>query len=324
MTRSCECHSGKMYEECCKPYHDGTLPENALLLMRSRYSALALNLPSYIVQTTHPASPQYTDNHFSWKRDIASFCKNCRFQNLEILDVKENQNIASVVFTVTLFQDEQEIVFTEKSYFEKFHDRWLYRLGHVVEGKDSSLIEQEPLRVLPLTYIGDAVLRRKGEIIENFSPEILQFIDDMKKTMYAAEGIGLAAPQVGKSLRLFMIRPLIMGKDPFVRSDRISDEVKVFINPVVTSMSQETWNAAEACLSIPAISASVQRPKEIQMSYLDESNTARDQSFIGWEARQILHEYDHIEGVLFPDRLSKKEMEKIFSRLNKLEKRIRN
>lgn len=323
MTQSCECHSGKTYEECCKPYHDGNLPENALLLMRSRYSAFALNLPSYIVETTHPASPQYMDNQFSWKRSIAAFCKNYRFHNLEVLDFKENGTIASVVFTVTLFQGDQETVYTEKSYFEKFHDKWLYRLGHVVEGKDISLIDKDPLRVIPLSYIGSSVLRRKGDVIDNISPEILQFIDDMKKTMYATEGIGLAAPQVGRSLRLFMIRPLIMGPDPFVRTDQISDEVKIFINPVVTSISQETWNAAEACLSIPAISALVERPKEIQLSYLDEMQTPCNKSFTGWEARQILHEYDHIEGVLFTDRLSKKEKEKISSKLNKLEKRVR-
>lgn len=125
----CPCFSGKEYDLCCKPFHQGALPENALLLMRSRYSAYALNLPEYIIETTHSANPQYSDDKLGWKRSITQFAKNTTFQNLEILDFKESGNLAEVTFTAYLSQDGQDATFTERSYFEKINGRWLYREG---------------------------------------------------------------------------------------------------------------------------------------------------------------------------------------------------
>lgn len=320
---SCPCHSQKNYDTCCQPYHEGKLPENALVLMRSRYSAYAMNLPNYIVSSTHPASPQYRENHFSWKREIADFCKGSRFKGLEILSFKERERTASVVFIITLIQKEKEVFFTEKSFFEKFHDRWFYRLGQCIKGREPSMVDEGPLKVLPLSYYGEPILRRKGDIITEITPEVLQLIEDMKGTMNAdSNGVGLAAPQVGQSLRLFMIKPMYADGDPYDKPQKVSEEINVFINPTLLSSSKETWEVAEGCLSVPTIYAPVQRPKEITMSYLDEKGTYCEISVNGWESREILHEYDHIEGVLFPDRLSKKEFEKIASRLNKLEKRI--
>jgi uncharacterized protein YchJ len=131
----CPCCSGKAYNACCKPFHEGAKPENALQLMRSRYSAYALNIPDYIVATTHPANPQYSENTFSWKRSISQFSQNYSFKRLEILDFKENNNLATVTFTAYLSQDTRDATFTERSYFEKINNQWLYREGQLVEAK---------------------------------------------------------------------------------------------------------------------------------------------------------------------------------------------
>ena len=320
----CPCCSGILYENCCKPFHEGKLPSTALQLMRSRYSAYALNIPNYIVATTHPGSPQYKENQFLWKRSISQFSKHSTFHRLEVLDHKEKSNVATVVFTVYLSQNDEDATFTEKSYFEKINERWFYRSGTFEKGEAFTLVETGPFNILPIAYYGEAVLRRKADPITEITPEILQFVEEMIATMDSCAGIGLAAPQVHRSVRIFMIRPLLVkGEDKYARDDGVSDEVKVFINPIITSSSAETWIAPEGCLSIPTIYAPVQRPKEITVSYTFPDGNSTTQSFAGWEARQIMHENDHIEGILIPDRLSQKELGKVASSLEKLEKRLR-
>jgi SEC-C motif domain protein len=125
----CPCCSGKTYAECCKPFHEGALPETALLLMRSRYSAYALNLPDYIIETTHPRNAQYAENKAQWRQSISHFSKITSFPKLVILEFKENQNSATVTFTAHLLQDGRDASFTEKSSFEKVNNRWLYLSG---------------------------------------------------------------------------------------------------------------------------------------------------------------------------------------------------
>lgn len=134
LTNSCPCCSMKEYDNCCKPFHDGIIPENALQLMRSRYSAYVLNIPDYIIATTHPASPQYSENKFSWKRSISQFSRTSSFHKLEILDFKENKAVATVTFTAYLSQGSHDATFTERSYFEKINNRWLYRGGQLSQG----------------------------------------------------------------------------------------------------------------------------------------------------------------------------------------------
>jgi SEC-C motif domain protein len=129
--KPCPCHSGKEYAVCCKPFHQGTLPENALLLMRSRYAAYALNLSEYIMETTHPLSPLYSNNKPSWKQSISQFSKNSSFNDLKILDFTETGNLAEVTFTAYISQNGQDATFTEKSFFEKKNNRWLYLGGQV-------------------------------------------------------------------------------------------------------------------------------------------------------------------------------------------------
>lgn len=134
MTNFCLCYSEKEYQNCCKPFHKGMLPKNALLLMRSRYCAYALNLPDYIIETTHPLSKHVEKNTSSWKQNISQFSKNSLFKNLKIHHFQEKGSIAIVVFTAYLSQKEQDISFTELSFFEKIENRWLYRDGQITKG----------------------------------------------------------------------------------------------------------------------------------------------------------------------------------------------
>lgn len=125
----CPCCSQKSYLECCKIFHDGVLPETALQLMRSRYSAYALNLSDYIIETTHPNNPHVLKDRLQWKYNIIQFSMNTQFDRLEILDFKENGEIATVTFRASLTQNGRDATFTEKSYFEKISGRWLYLRG---------------------------------------------------------------------------------------------------------------------------------------------------------------------------------------------------
>lgn len=125
----CPCHSGKTYQTCCQPYHQGALPENALLLMRSRYAAYARHLPDYIIATTHPANPAYMTDITQWKHDILAFSKATRFLGLTIHTFLDGPEEAFVLFTAHLQQNGVDTSFTEKSRFLKEGERWLYVRG---------------------------------------------------------------------------------------------------------------------------------------------------------------------------------------------------
>jgi len=316
--RQCPCSSGKDYEVCCKKYHQGAVPENALVLMRSRYSAYAFNLPEYIIATTHPASPQYSDNMFIWKRSISRFALNTVFHKLEVLDFKESAHMAQVVFTAFISQGGQEATFTERSYFDKVHERWLYRGGNLSQGYAPNLVTTGQLRLLPLAYYGDSILRRKGDPIVEITEDIRRLAEEMIDTMEASNGMGLAAPQVHHSIRLFVIRtPIETDKDKIEYGD-----INVFINPVLSMPDAETWKASEGCLSIPTLRAEVERPRGITVEYTTLEDEKVQERVSGWHARVIMHEYDHIDGLLFIDRLNKQELDKITPFLQNLEKRI--
>ncbi len=134
---TCPCHSQKLYKDCCRPYHLGKLPENALLLMRSRYSAYALQLADYIIATTHPDNPQYSSNQKQWKEDILKFTNMTAFEGLKILEFIDGEQKAWVTFTAKLKQQGQDVSFTEKSAFEKVNGKWLYKNGTVSKSKNS-------------------------------------------------------------------------------------------------------------------------------------------------------------------------------------------
>lgn len=124
-SKKCPCCSEIEYEKCCQTYHEGTNPPTALALMRSRYSAYALQKTGYILQTTHPDSPYFEKDQKKWERAILVFCKTTEFQKLEILEVHED----SVHFAAHLKQQGQQLILDEKSHFQKLEGKWLYVQG---------------------------------------------------------------------------------------------------------------------------------------------------------------------------------------------------
>ena len=154
--------------------------------------------------------------------------------------------------------------------------------------------------ILPVVAYGHPVLKRVAEDIEENTPEIQQLIADMFETMYHSEGVGLAAPQVNKSIRLFVI-----DCDPF--KEKYPDGAgvkKVFINAEIIELSGEPWIFKEGCLSLPEMGEDVERPSTVKINYLDENFVEHEDTFSGIVARVIQHEYDHLEGKVYVDRLS--------------------
>lgn len=317
-TNQCPCGSDQSYELCCQPLHKGMIPKNALQLMRSRFSAYALNLPDYIISTTHPASPQYIENRLKWKNEISEFSKENQFEKLEILDFKEKETLATVVFTAHLLRANENTTFTEKSYFEKVKNRWYYRGGQLKDGHVPSLVTRGELRLMPLAYYDDTILRRKADPIQEINDEIKILAEQMIETMDASDGIGLAAPQIHHSIRMFVMRMPIEKEDGYFQAG----DVIVVVNPVLSNPSQEKCKLPEGCLSIPTIRSVVERPKEITMTYSTLDGTTETKRLQGWAARVAMHENDHLNGVLFIDRLSKEEKEKLKPILQNLNLRI--
>lgn len=161
--------------------------------------------------------------------------------------------------------------------------------------------------ILPILAYGDPILKKKAKEIDPDFPGLSELLDNMWETMYAANGVGLAAPQIGESIRLF-----IVDAAPFAEDDSLSEEEqeflknfkKTFINPQITHENGDEWGFNEGCLSIPDIREDVFRKPEISMEYYDENFQKHQAQFSGLAARVIQHEYDHIEGILFTDKLS--------------------
>jgi peptide deformylase len=164
--------------------------------------------------------------------------------------------------------------------------------------------------ILPIVAYGDPVLKREAEDIDKDYPGLEKLIEDMWETMYNAQGVGLAAPQIGKSIRLFVV-----DGSPFAEEDEEDDEPdpmaegmegfkKVFINPIIEEETGDEWSFTEGCLSIPKIREEVFRPEKVTISYYDENWKLHEESYEGYAARIIQHEYDHVDGILFTDHLS--------------------
>ncbi|GAC1311195.1 MAG: peptide deformylase [Mucilaginibacter sp.] len=165
----------------------------------------------------------------------------------------------------------------------------------------------------PIIAYGDPVLRRKAPSIEpDEYPHIKALIDNMFETMYGAHGVGLAAPQVGLSMRLFVIDASVFADE----DASLKDFKKVFINACILEESGEEWPFNEGCLSIPEIREDVYRKQNVKLSYYDENWKHHEAMFSGMAARVIQHEYDHIEGKLFTDKLSPLRRRLIEKRLN--------
>ena len=155
--------------------------------------------------------------------------------------------------------------------------------------------------ILPIVAYGSNVLRSQCKEIDSSYSNLDQLIENMFETMYAASGVGLAAPQINKSIRLF-----IVDTSPFKDDDSPDHEVckKIFINPKITSVTGESWSFSEGCLSIPEVREDVKRLSEITIEYYDKDFNKHTETYDGLNARVILHEYDHIEGILFVDKIS--------------------
>jgi|SRR5690606_5594210 len=153
---------------------------------------------------------------------------------------------------------------------------------------------------LPIIAYGDPILRQKAKEIDEDYPELEALIENMFETMYAASGVGIAAPQIGKSIRLFVI-----DASPYEEDEpQLKDFKKVFINPIIIQEEGEKWTSSEGCLSIPDVREDVSRLSSLTINYFDQNWEEHEETYDGLAARIIQHEYDHIEGKLFTDRIT--------------------
>ena len=170
--------------------------------------------------------------------------------------------------------------------------------------------------ILPIVSYGTKVLKQKAQDISSDYPNLERLIEDMFETMYEASGVGLAAPQIGRSIRLF-----IVDGSPFANENpEMNGFRKVFINPKIIEESGEEWSFNEGCLSIPSIREDVSRLSKIRIYYQDQDFNTIEEEFDGTKARIIQHEYDHIEGVLFTDYLSTFKKRLLKRKLNDISK----
>ena len=174
--------------------------------------------------------------------------------------------------------------------------------------------------ILPIIGYGATVLKIKAKEISVDYPELNKLISDMYETMYDASGVGLAAPQIGKSIRLFVIDTSPFDNDDFEKNSgfEVKPVKKTFINPVMIDESGENGSFEEGCLSIPNIREHINRKSDITIRYQDENFTDHQETFSGILARVIQHEYDHLEGTLFTDKISPFKKKLIKGKLNNI------
>ena len=166
--------------------------------------------------------------------------------------------------------------------------------------------------ILPVVAYGDTVLRKKAEDLKSDYPRIQEIIADMFETMYNASGVGLAAPQIGLSIRLF-----IVDAAPFADDDKKLKLFKrVFINAHIVEEEGNEWSFNEGCLSIPGVREDIMRKPVINLRYCDENFAVHTETFKGMAARIIQHEYDHIDGVLFTDKVTPLKKRLLKGKLN--------
>lgn len=166
--------------------------------------------------------------------------------------------------------------------------------------------------ILPIYIYGQPVLKKKGLDIDQNHEGLETLLSNMYETMYGAKGVGLAAPQIGMSIRLFIVDTIQVMDD-----DKKEEGIKkIFINAQIIEESGDFWAYEEGCLSIPNIRGDVERQSRIRIQYLDENFAPHDEVYEGINARVIQHEYDHIEGVLFTEKLKPLKKKLIQRKLN--------
>lgn len=177
--------------------------------------------------------------------------------------------------------------------------------------------------ILPIIAYGDPVLKKIGITINKDYPDFEALLENMFDTMYNACGVGLAAPQIGLAIRLFIVDTTPFSEDEDLTPDEqtaLNGFKRVFINPQITKEEGSEWAFNEGCLSIPDVREDVFRKPKITIEYLDENFEPHTEVFEGLIARVIQHEYDHIEGVLFTDKLSSLKKRLIKGRLSNISK----
>lgn len=174
---------------------------------------------------------------------------------------------------------------------------------------------------LPIMAYGEPVLKKRAEEIDKDYPELDAFIDDMFETMDAADGVGLAAPQVGRSVRVIVVDGSPFAQDeelPKEERDFLAGFRREFINPEKREEWGDKWGFEEGCLSIPGVHEKVFRPQNIRVRYYDRQWNLHEETLSGRAARIFQHEYDHLEGVVFTDHLSALTKRVIQKRLQRI------
>tara|TARA_B100000886_G_scaffold213728_1_gene148151 strand:- start:128 stop:718 length:591 start_codon:yes stop_codon:yes gene_type:complete len=177
--------------------------------------------------------------------------------------------------------------------------------------------------IRPIVAYGATVLKKKSENISEEYPNLSKLIEDMWETMYASKGVGLAAPQIGLSVRIFVI-----DTKPFASDEELDPTEaktlrffkKVFINPKIIKAEGDSWSFNEGCLSIPHVREDINRQEQITIQYRDEKFKPHTEKLDGLAARVVQHEYDHIEGILFTDHLSSLKKRLIKNKLTSISK----
>lgn len=172
--------------------------------------------------------------------------------------------------------------------------------------------------ILPIVAYGDPVLRKETEEIDANYPDLKQLIADMFETMYHSKGVGLAAPQIGLPIRLFIVDAAGFNEDG--EAPELEGFKRVFINPIIIEEKGKEWKFEEGCLSIPGIREEVSRKPELTIEYYNEKFELVEEKLDGLGARVVQHEYDHIEGILFIDKINPLKKQLIKSRLNAIVK----
>lgn len=173
--------------------------------------------------------------------------------------------------------------------------------------------------ILPIVAYGDPVLKQKAKEIDENYPDLEKLLENMFDTMYNAHGVGLAAPQVGLPIRLFIVdaSPFAEGEDGDPSCEGFK---RVFINPIIFEEDGKEWGFEEGCLSIPQIREEVHRKPNIKIEYYDENWDLYEEELEGFPARVVQHEYDHIEGILFTDHLKPLRRTLLKSKLDNISK----
>ncbi|MFV0531435.1 MAG: peptide deformylase [Flavobacteriales bacterium] len=174
--------------------------------------------------------------------------------------------------------------------------------------------------ILPIIAYGDPVLKVKCKEISKDYPDLKPLLNDMLETMQSSQGVGLAAPQIGKAIRIFWVDTTPFGEDEEFGNEEVANFSKVFINAKMISETGKEWVFNEGCLSIPNIREDIKRHAHIEIEYFDENFELKREKYSGIIARVIQHEYDHIEGKLFIDYLSAFKKKLINKKLTNISK----